>query len=198
MGKGPLVHPEEETRRAPELMWKALRRKFLSHSGECTTIPWTVLSVDTQSLSFFTMEPQQLYHIQGCAMTVVVFQTVTKESHCILVTIVMELMQNAVDVGKCCKREWLQIFVSEWPAVTVVGRYFGLCRLALGPVVPCPCHKLSYEKLCTGRLVCSKADVFNRCVLPDSNFTWYRILHLMQFAKHVKVKVCIVPHQLLT
>jgi hypothetical protein len=49
-------------------MWKALRRKFLAHSGKWTTIPWTVLSVDTHNLSFITVEPQQLYHIQGCAM----------------------------------------------------------------------------------------------------------------------------------
>jgi len=39
MGKGPLVPTEEEARRATELMWKALRRKFLAHSGKWTTIP---------------------------------------------------------------------------------------------------------------------------------------------------------------
>jgi len=69
-------------------------------------------SVDTHNLSFITMQPQQLYHMQGCAMTAVVFWTVMRESHCILVTIVMELMQNTVDVGNCCLMDWLQIFVS--------------------------------------------------------------------------------------
>jgi hypothetical protein len=39
MGKVPLVPTEEEARRATELMWKALRRKFLAHSGKWTTIP---------------------------------------------------------------------------------------------------------------------------------------------------------------
>jgi hypothetical protein len=34
-------------------------------------------------------------------MTAVVFWTVMKESHCIVVTIVMELMQDTVDVGNC-------------------------------------------------------------------------------------------------
>lgn len=33
LGKGPLVPTEEEARRAPELMWKALRRKFLPILG---------------------------------------------------------------------------------------------------------------------------------------------------------------------
>jgi len=40
------------------------------------------------------------------------FWTVMKESYCILVTIVMEQMQNTVDVRNCCITEWLQIFVS--------------------------------------------------------------------------------------
>jgi len=34
LGKGPLVLTEEEARRVTELMWKALRRKFLVHSGK--------------------------------------------------------------------------------------------------------------------------------------------------------------------
>jgi hypothetical protein len=34
-------------------MWKALRRKFLAHSGKWTTIPWTVLSVYTQTEPVF-------------------------------------------------------------------------------------------------------------------------------------------------
>jgi hypothetical protein len=45
-------------------------------------------------------------------MTAVVFWTVMKETHCIFVTIVMELMHSTVDVGNCCIMEWLEMFVS--------------------------------------------------------------------------------------
>jgi hypothetical protein len=37
--------------------------------------------VDTQSLSFITVELQQLYYMQGCAMTAVVFWTVIRVCH---------------------------------------------------------------------------------------------------------------------
>ena len=83
---------------------------------------------------------------------------------------------NGVNAEHCRCGELLHNGVASDFCISVTCSYS--CRpipwfvpLALGPVVPYPCHRLSYEKLCTGHLVCSVAGVFNRCILPDSNFT---------------------------
>jgi hypothetical protein len=102
MGKGSLVPTEEEARRAPRARVEGLEKKV--------SFPfWEMCHNSLNSVKCGYTEPVFCHRGTTAALSrtgvchdsrgVLVFWTVMRESHCILVTVVMGLLQNTVDVG---------------------------------------------------------------------------------------------------